>query len=781
MSRSFRGVINIDIKQSTPDWGPYTQPMAPEGAPNVLYIVLDDVGFGAMEPFGGPIQTPTLQRIADRGLTYTNFHTTALCSPTRSCLMTGRNHTTNGMAGVTEITDGYPNANGHIPFECANLAEVLGQRGWNTYHVGKWHLTAEDEMNLASSKRQWPLGRGFERYYGFLGGETSQWYPDLIYDNHPVAAPKPPQEGYHLTTDLTDKAIEFIQDAKAIAPGKPFFMYFCPGAAHAPHHIFREWADRYRGQFDMGYGAIRETILGRQKALGILPDSTELSPINPYAAETGPDGREWPDLDTVRPWDSLSGDEKRLFARMAEVYAGFLSHADHEIGRLLDYLEQTGQLDNTIVVVVSDNGASGEGGPNGSVNENKFFNGLPDSVEENLQLLGELGGTRTYNHYSTGWAWAFNTPFKMWKRYGNLRGGTADPLIVCWPAGIHARAGIRRQYCHAVDIVPTLYAALGVELPDVVNGHPQKPLEGVSFAATFDDPSADTGKHTQFYSMLGTRALWHQGWKASSVGPAAPNAWGDFSNQRWELFNIDRDPSECHDLAGQEPGRLRELIDMWWVEAGKYQALPLETRNAVEAFSTPRPELSKPRTRYTYLPGGAEVPESSAPNIRGRSYTIAAEVEIDSADAAGVLFSQGSRFGGHALYIKDGKLAYVYNFVGEAVQVVESGQPVPTGRVVLSASFEREGIGMPPQGTLSLYIRDQKAAESRIMTQPGKFGLGGGGLVVGRSGAEPVTDDYPGQRPWAFAGGTVERVVIDVSGTPFVDLAREAAAAYARQ
>jgi Sulfatase len=466
---------------------------------------------------------------------------------------------------------------------------------------------------------------------------------------------------------------------------------------------------------------------------------------------------------------------------MAEVYAGFLSHADHEIGRLLDYLEQTGQLDNTIVVVVSDNGASGEGGPNGSVNENKFFNGLPDSIEDNLRYLDELGGTRTYNHYPTGWAWAFNTPFKMWKRYGNLRGGTADPLIVSWLAGISARGGIRSQYCHAIDIAPTLYEALGVELPGVVNGYPQKPLEGVSFAASFDDASAVTGKETQFYSMLGTRALWHRGWKAASMGPAAPNAWGHFSSQRWELFHTDADPSECHDLAELEPERLRELIDIWWVEAGKYQALPLETRTAVEAFTTPRPQLSKPRTRYTYLPGGAEVPESQTPDIRGRSYVIAAEVDIDTEDASGVLFSQGSRFGGHALYVRDGKLAYAYNFVGEAVQVVESSELVPSGHVTLSASFEREGTTMPPRGTLSLHIRERQVGEGTIMTQPGKFGLGGGGLAIGRSGAEPVSDDYPGQRPWAFTGGTIRRVVIDVSGQPFADLAREAAAAYARQ
>ena len=781
MARPFKGTINIDIKDSTPDWEPYTQQKAPAGAPSVLYIVLDDVGFAAMEMYGGPIETPNLRRVAESGLTYTNFHTTALCSPTRSCLMTGRNHTTNGMAGITEITDGYPNANGHIPFECANLAEVLGQHGWSTYHVGKWHLTAEDEMNLASSKRQWPLGRGFERYYGFLGGETNQWYPDLVYDNHPVPQPALPEEGYHLSVDLTDKAIEFIEDAKAIAPDKPFFLYYCPGAAHAPHHAPKEWIERYRGKFDAGYEAMREQILERQKTMGIVSESTELSPINPYADETSAADQDWPELDTVRPWDSLTEDEKRLFARMAEVYAGFLSHVDHQIGRLLDYLEETGQLENTIVVAVSDNGASGEGGPNGSVNENKFFNGVPDAIEENLKQIDELGSPTTYNHYPTGWAWAFNTPFKMWKRYGNLRGGTADPMLVSWPAGIKSTGEIRRQYTHAIDIVPTLYEAIGVELPDVVNGYTQRPLEGISFAPSFADASVDTGKETQFFSMLGTRALWHRGWKASSLGPAAPNAWGDFTRQRWELFNTDLDPSECHDLADQEPERLQELIAMWWVEVGKYQALPLETRNAIEAFTTPRPELSAPRTRYVYRPGGAEVPESQAPNIRGRSYTIAAEVNIDSPEAAGVLFSQGSRFGGHSLFVKDGKLFYAYNFVGEQVQVVESTDTVPSGHVVLSASFERQGDAIPAEGTLSLYIREQKVGEETIRTQLGKFGLGGGGLVVGRSGAEPVVDDYPGERPWAFTGGTVERVLIDVSGEAFVDLAREAKVAFARQ
>ena len=780
MKEKFRGTVAIDIKDSVPDWTPYTQPIAPDGAANVLYVVLDDVGFSAMEPYGGLIETPNIERIAQRGLKYTNFHTTALCSPTRSCLLTGRNHTTNGMGCITEATSGFPNANGHMPFECANLAEVLGERGWNTFHVGKWHLCAEDEMNLASSKRHWPLGRGFERYYGFLGGETNQWYPDLVYDNHPVAPPKGPEDGYHLTVDLTDKAIEFIQDAKAIAPDKPFFMYYCPGAAHAPHHAPREWADKYRGKFDMGYEAYREIVFERQKTMGILPEGVELSPINPYIDTTSHDGKPWSEIDRVRPWDSLSADEQRLFARMAEVYAGFLSHADHELGRLLDYLEDSDQLDNTIIVLVSDNGASGEGGPNGSVNENKFFNGLPDSTEENLKLIDELGGVRTYNHYPTGWAWAFNTPFKMWKRYSNYEGGTADPMIVSWPARL-TDPGIRRQYNHAVDIVPTLLEALEVAMPDVVNGYTQHEIEGESFAYTFGAANAPSRKSTQFYSMLGTRAIWNQGWKAATAVPAAPDSWGDFHQQRWELFDTEKDPAECHDLAAEKPVKLQELISLWWAEAGKYQALPLESRDALSILGAERPQLSKPRSRYTYYPGGAEVPESVAPNIRNRSYTIAAEVNVDTTEARGVLFSQGSRFGGHALYVKDGKLKYVYNWVGELIQVIESTDPVPTGHVVLSASFEKQGTSFPTQGLLSLHIRDQKVGEGTIRTQPGKFGLGGGGLIVGRSGAEPITDDYAGERPWAFFGGTIRRVLIDISGESFVDLATEARAAFARQ
>ena len=779
MSKPFKGVINIDITDSVPDWGPYTQPIAPAGTPNVFYIVLDDVGYSAMEPFGGLIETPNINRIAERGLTFTNFHTTALCSPTRSCLMTGRNHTTNGMATITEAASGFPSSNGHIPFECATLAEVLGERGWNTYMVGKWHLTAEDEMNLASRKTQWPVGRGFERFYGFLGAETNQWYPDLVYDNHPVEQPASPEDGYHLTVDLTDKALTFIRDAKAIAPDKPFFLYYCPGACHAPHQVPKEWIQKYKGKFDMGYEAFRELVFARQKERGIITDKAELSPINPYADQKGPDGQEWPELDTVRPWGPLTDDEKRLFCRMAEVYAGFLSHADHQIGRLLDHLEETGELDNTLIVLVSDNGASGEGGPNGSVNENKIFNGLPDTIEEALPFIDVLGSPLTYNHYPTGWACAFNTPFKLWKRYSNWEGGTADPMIVSWPKQI-AKIGVRRQYTHAVDIVPTIYECLGIEPPNVVKGYTQFPIEGISFAATFDNPQAKTDKQTQFYSMGGTRAIWHQGWKAAAISNSAPDNWADYDRQRWELFNTDDDPSECHDLAAEQPERLQELICLWWHEAGRYQALPLENRGAVEILTTERPQLTKPRDRYVYYPNCAEVPEAAAANVRNRSYTIAVEVTIDTEEAGGVLFSQGARFGGHALYIKDRKLKYVNNFVGLQEQVVESTEPVPTGHVVVSASFAREGDSMPAEGTLTLHIRDEAVGEGRIKTQPGYFSLAGEGLNVGKDAAEPVTDDYPGEHPYPFVGGTIHKAVIDVSGEPFADLAEEAKMAFAR-
>ena len=780
MAKRFSGTIDVDIRDSQPDWEPYLQPVAPPGAPNVLYIVLDDVGFSAMEPWGGLIETPNINRLAERGLTYTNWHTTALCSPTRSSLLTGRNHTTNGMACIAEATTGFPNGNGHIPFECATIAEVLGERGWNTYMLGKWHLCPLDEMNMASTKRNWPVGRGFERFYGFLGGETNQWFPDLVYDNHLVEQPAMPEDGYHLTTDLTDKAIEFIKDAKAIVPDKPFFMYFCPGATHAPHHVAKEWIDKYKGRFDIGYEAYREQVFARQKELGIFPADAKLSPINPYAGEQNPEGKPWPELDVVRPWDSLSDEERRLFSRMAEVYAGFLSHTDHEIGRLLDFLQESGQLENTIVVFVSDNGASAEGGPNGSVNESKFFNGIPDSIEENLQYLDELGSPTTYNHYPNGWAWAFNTPFKMWKRY-NFEGGVADPLIISWPKGIRAAGELRTQFMHATDVVPTLYDLLGVELPEDVKGFRQVPLEGVTFRATFESADAPTPKESAFFSMLGSRAVWHRGWKAVSVHPTIAG-WSDFDQDRWELYHVDEDPTEMHDLADENPAKLQEMIGHWFQLAERYNGLPLDDRTAVEVLADPtRPQVAPARDRYVYYPDAAEVPESAAANMRNRSYSIAVEVAIDSPDAGGVLFSHGSAFGGHALYVKDRKLRYAYNFVGSNVQTIESDEDVPVGKVILGASFVREGESMPSTGTLSLFIDDKKVGEGPIMTQPGNFSLVGEGLNIGKDPASPVTADYPGERPYAFTGGTIKEAIIDLTGEEYVDLEREALAMMKRE
>jgi arylsulfatase A-like enzyme len=781
MARSFKGTINLDIRDSEPDWGPFEQPKAPDDAPNVLMIVWDDVGYGAMDVFGGPIETPTMRRIADSGLRYSNFHTTALCSPTRSSLLNGRNATSNGMACITEGAAGFPGFSARIPFENGFASEVLGERGWNTYAVGKWHLTPSEESDLSAWKRRWPLGRGFERFYGFLGGETHQWYPDLVYDNHPIDQPYAPEEGYHLSKDLVDKGIEFVRDARSVAPDKPWYMYFCPGCAHAPHHVFEEWSERYRGRFDEGYEEIRGSILARQKELGLLPDSAGLSPINPHGEPdvTGPDGQPWPALDFVRPWDSLSDDERRLFCRMAEVYAGFVSYTDHEIGRLIDYLEESGQLDNTIIVVVSDNGSSAEGGPNGSFNENKFFNGVPDSIEDNLRRLDELGTPASYNHYCSGWAWAFDTPFPYWKRYAGYEGGTADMCVVSWPEGISARGEVRDQYVHAVDVVPTLYELIGIEPPAVIGGYEQSPIEGESFAASLSDPAAPE-KKTQFFSMLGQRAVYDRGWLANTLHPPI-SGWGNFEDDEWELYRLAEDRSQMRNVAAEHPERLEELKELWSRLAAELNGMPLDDRSAREILSTPKPQPGVPRDRYIYYPHTADVPESVAVNVRGRSYTIAAAVTLETPEAEGVLFAHGGGGGGHALYVRDGRLHYLYNWLSERRQLVSSSTELDPGRQVLTAEFAKTGAD--PQtasalGTLSLYVNDDKVGEAEIVTQPGVFSLAGDGLCIGRDNGSPVGDDY--SPPFAFAGGVIDRVVVDVSGEPYVDHEKEVHAWLAR-
>jgi arylsulfatase A-like enzyme len=778
--KAFNGVIDLDARDSVSDWEPYLQPGAPDGAPNVLIILWDDVGFGALDMFGGPIEVPTMNRIADQGIRYTNFHTTALCSPTRSSILNGRNATSNGMGVITEGADGFPGSSGRIPFENGFQAEVLSEMGWNTYAVGKWHLTPADEVDMSAWKQRWPLGRGFERFYGFLGGETNQYFPDLVYDNHPIDQPYGPDEGYHLSKDLADKAIEFIRDAKSINPDKPWYMYFCPGAGHAPHHVWKEWADKYQGKFDVGYEDIRAGILDNQKRMGILPGDVALSPINPHGEPdtTSPTGVPWPALDQVLSWESLSEDERRLQARMAEVYAGFLSYTDHEIGRLIDYLEESGQLENTIVVITSDNGASAEGGPHGTFNENKFFNNVPDTAEANLPHIDELGSPTTYNHYSSGWAWAFDTPFPYWKRNAGYEGGVCDAFAISWPAGIEQR-GTRHQYVHAVDLVPTLYELLGIEPPQYVKGYPQTPIEGQSFAATLADEQAP-GRQTQFYSMLGQRAIYHDGWLANTVHPPI-SGWGNFDQDEWELFNLAEDRAQSKNLAAQYPGRVEDLKDLWFYYAGQYNGLPLDDRTAMEQLNRERPEPGKPREHYVYYPHTAEVPEAVSVRIQGRNYTIAAGVEVVSADAEGVLFAAGGVAGGHALYIQDGRLVYLVNWLAERYQYIRSENDITAGRHVFTAAFTKSGVDDATKSTIGevkLYIDDAVVGKGEAMIQPGSWSLAGDGLCVGRDGGSPVSPEYTA--PFEFTGGQIERVVVDVSGEPYLDHEKEVLAWLAR-
>ncbi|MFF0817698.1 sulfatase-like hydrolase/transferase [Rhodococcus sp. NPDC003318] len=772
MATNHKGKIAIDIRDSVPDWAPYLPRHAPEGAPNVLMLVWDDVGYGTMDVYGGPVETPTMRRIADLGRRYSNFHTTALCSPTRASLLTGRNATTNGMATVTELGSGFPGISTHIPFENGFISEVLAERGWNTYCVGKWHLTPGEETNMSAVKSRWPLGRGFERFYGFLGGESSSWYPDLVYDNHPIEPPATPEEGYHLAKDLADRSIEFIRDAKTVDPDKPFFLYLAPEAGHAPHHVFPEWADRYRGRFDEGYEAIRAGILARQKEIGLLPPDTELSPINPHGepAATGADGQLWPVLDTVRPWDTLTTDERQLFVRMAEVFAGYISYTDDQVGRVIDYLDESGQLDNTIVVVVSDNGASGEGGPNGSFNEWRFFNGVPDTTEETLPHLDELGGPKSYNHYNTGWAWAFDTPFPYWKRWAGYEGGIADMCMVAWPAKLAPRSEPLHQYIHAVDVVPTLYELLDIEPPDVLRGHTQHPIEGQSFASSLTDPDAP-GKATQFYTMLGQRSLYHEGWLACSLHPPL-SGWGHFERDVWELYNLEEDRAQTRNLADREPERLAMMQSLWFYYAGIYNGLPLDDRSPIEIMLAGRPHPGKRRDRYVYYPHSADVPEAAGVSIPGRSYTIAAGVRVDADDAEGVLFAHGGVAGGHSLYIKDHRLHYAFNWLGTTQRDVVADRDIGPGSHVCTAEFAADGRnpdpGMPGfAGTLTLYLDDEQVAAGEIVTQPGPFNLVGDGICIGRDSGSPVTPDYTA--PFAFTGGSIDKVVVDVSGQRYVD------------
>ena len=765
----FNGVIKLDVRDSKPDWTPFTPKKAPAGAPNFLFILYDDTGLAAWSTYGGRINMPTLDRLAANGLIYTQWHTTALCSPTRSTILTGRNHHLNGMAAITEAATGFPGASGRLPDQAATVGQILQDGGWSTFWIGKNHNVAEQDVASGATRKQWPLQRGFDRFYGFLGGETNQWFPDLVEDNHFAEQPYGPEKGYHLSRDLVDHAIGILRDQKATNPSRPWYLWFNPGANHAPHQAPKDYIAKYKGKFDDGYEAYRTWVLERMIARGVLPKGTQLTPFNPIPKDAANPA------DEVRPWSSLTPGEKKLFARLAEVYAAFSEYTDVQVGRLIDYLQQSGQLENTVIFYAADNGASGEGTPNGSVNENKFFNGYPDSVSENLKYLDRLGGPDTYEHYPTGWAAAFSTPFQMFKRYAQYSGGTCDPLVISWPKGIKARGELRNQYHHSTDIVPTILEIAGLEMPKVYKGVEQYPLSGVSMRYTFDArPDDPTRKHRQYYAMLGTRGVWEDGWKAAAIH-APISGKGHFDQDVWQLYHVDVDRAESKDLARENPDKLQALIKVWFEEADRNMVLPLDDRSALEILATERPSDEPARERYIYYPDTAPVPEAVAVNVRNRSYKVLANVEIKDPNASGVIFAHGSRFGGHTLFLKNRKLHYVYNFLGiKPEQHFVSKVEVKPGKHTLGLQFTREKAGEHGEslGAAKLYVDDQVVAQGPMKTQPGKFTLGGDGLCVGFDSGDAVSQEY--KSPGRFKGGTIQGVGVSVEKADYHDLEKEA-------
>ncbi len=764
----FPGKIGKTLDESSPAWPAPTR--APEGAPNVLVWVIDDVGFGQMSPYGGLVETPTLDRLADNGLRYLNMHTTALCSPTRGCILTGRNHHTLGLSAITELSVGYPAHNGYMAFEHGFVSEMLLEQGYNTFAIGKWHLTPPEEGTLSGPFHRWPLGRGFERYYGFLGGDTDQWHPDLTYDNHPIEPPTTPEEGYHLNIDMTDKAIEFIKDANNSAPDKPFYLYFATGAGHAPHHVEPEWIEKYRGRFDEGWEVYRDTVLANQIEMGIVPPNTEMSRLDPDVPE----------------WDSLSDDEQRLFIRQMETFAGFVSQTDYHFGRIVDYLEVIGELDNTLIIVISDNGPSAEGGANGTYNEMLFFNGAPEELEDNLRAYDDWGNPNTFPHYSWGWTHAGATPFRRWKRE-TYRGGISDPCIVSWPAKITGGGELRAQYCHAIDIVPTILEAVGVEPPASVRGVPQSEIQGVSFAPTFNDGSAPSKRTTQYFEMFGHRSLYNDGWRAVCPFPGTSftealeknryfgspldaEVLADLDANSWELYNLADDPAENHNLAESNPTKLKEMIDLWYVEADRFGVLPLATGDLAR-MNVERPSTARPRQKFVYQAGGNALPFAASPRVYNRPHSITADVVIPESGGDGVLLCHGNRHGGYSLFMQDGYLNHVHNYLGRDAFKVTSPTRVPAGEASLRYEFEPTGElanikGKGTSGRSQLYINGELVASVDLpYTVPNLFGIIG--LCCGRDATDSVVpEDYVA--PFEF-NGEIKSVTLDVTGDVIVD------------
>jgi arylsulfatase len=761
VSNQFKGSIGRTWEDSK-EWWPQAV-KAPVDAPNIAYIILDDVGYGWLSCYGGPIDTPNIDKLAANGLLYNNWHTPALCSSTRACLLTGRNHHSVGMGAVTDLATGFPGYNGVMPKEKACIGAMLRQYGYNTYCVGKWHNTPDSETGPEGPFDRWPTGEmmGFDRFYGFLGGDCNQWYPPLVWDNHPVAPPKTPEEGYHLSIDLVDKAILFISNHESVGPEKPWFMWLAFGACHAPHHVPKEWIDKYKGKFNKGWDRIREETLERQKKMGVVPKETNLTPPN----------------EGVQKWDDLSPDEKKLFSRMMECYAGFLSHADSQIGRFINLLEKVGKLENTLIFVLSDNGASAEGMLTGLFDETSVFNAEPETIDQNLKKIDEFGGPTSYNHYPVGWAMAGDTPFKYYKQYTHY-GGTKDPLIVHWPKGIKDKGKIRTQFHHAIDIVPTTLEVIGIEPPSQIGGYTQVPIEGVSMLYSFNDSKAPTTKQVQYFEMLGNRGIWYKGWKAVTFHGRQPwesEAKWSFDEDKWELYNVDQDFSEYNDLADKHPGKLKQLVEMWWAEAGKYNVLPLDDRISIRLLAR---EI-KEQTSYTYYEGAVRIPQGSAPHTKNRSHRITAEIEIPVTGAEGPVCVMGGASSGWSLYIKDRKLVYCYNYIHNCY-FVRSEKEVPNrAKVKLGFEFEKTGQEkFGAGGKCRLYINDTKVGEGQIPRTVRYVYALNETFNIGVDAGTPVTDEY--RRGTRF-NGKIEKVVVELLGDLHVDRETDAKIAMKRQ
>jgi arylsulfatase len=742
----FRGVIKETYVGSKPDWPKVPAP--PAGAPNVVVILLDDVGFGQVSTFGGPVPTPALDELASRGLRYNRFHTTAICGPSRAALITGRNHHNCGVGFLAEWATGFPSYNNMIPRETATIGAVLKGNGYSTSWFGKNHNTPDWESSVAGPFDRWPTGMGFDYFYGFIGGETHQYYPVLFENTVAVEPSKSPEEGYHFMEDMTDKAINWLRYSKAVSPQKPAFLYFAPGAAHAPHHAPKEWREKFKGQFDAGWDAVRKATYERQLKLGVIPPGTELTPRPNW----------------VKAWDTLSADEKKLYARFMENFAGYLSYADHECGRLLKAISELPDADNTLIFyIVGDNGASSEGGFTGTVNEVMNLNGIPSKLEDNLKAIDEIGGPGTEPHYPLGWAWAGNAPFQWVKQVASHLGGSRNPMVVSWPAKIHDHGGVRSQFAHLIDIVPTILDVARIPAPKSVDGVPQKPMDGVSIASTFASAKARPVRERQYFEIFTNRAIYDKGWIACAQHTfpwrqdLAPGHW---EKDKWELYNLDKDFSESEDLAAKNPKKLAELKRIFDQEAKRNNVYPLDDRGAGRlAIPKPSPGGADPkRTKFTFYSGVSRLAETAAPNTKNRSHRITAKIEMPAKGGEGVIVAEGGASAGFSLYVQDGKLAYHYNYFERERTNLVASTALPPGKSEVTLEFAYDGGGLGKGGEAVLAINGKVVGKSRIKnTVAGRFGIDTFG--VGSDTGSPVSNTY--KPPFPFTG-KIERIDIEL-------------------